>query len=441
MKKLLFITPDPPLPPLGGGTRSYHVLKAFSSIGKVDLVVFRSLSEQNKTVLNPLCHSITTIDKDHIEQPKTPVKKIYHSIKYILPFLFNANSLNRELDTLVNHWQYKLPLPLTILIFYWFKFWLTFKSPLPLKTLGREKNFKKLKDSLTQVLQTTNYTHIILDFSYIYPLVKDVLPHNVKIITNSHNIEYSFYDQLIKQENNALKIKFLNYQKSILKKWEMIGYAQSNLIFCCSEVDKQIIDNKINNSDKTHIIPNGVDCEYFTPNEKLTSYPSLLFTGTFGYQPNNDAMEYFINEIFPEVKKQIPDIRLIIAGRNADAHLKKYKHDTCIDIIDSPDDMRPLFNKAWIYIVPLRHGSGTRLKILEAWSMYKAVISTPIGIEGIDYKNQLNCLLAISKEDWLVHILTIVNNNTTRNFLEQNAKKAVKKYNWVDIEKKIIYNL
>src|SRR5206468_4362478 len=121
-----------------------------------------------------------------------------------------------------------------------------------------------------------------------------------------------------------------------------------------------------------YIVPNSTDLGYFHPNGRLAESATLLFTGTLSYVPNIEAVQYFIKEIFPRVRAAAPEVRLEIVGYNptpevcalANAH---------VGVVGSVPDVRPFFERATICIVPLKNGSGTRIKIIEAWAMQKAV--------------------------------------------------------------------
>ncbi len=437
--RFLFITPDKPLPPLGGGTRSFHTLKAISRIGNIDLVVLSEIDNKSLKELAIFCSSVTFPKKNTFKKEKQ--KRVLRLIQYSFPFLFSPDEINIELGIIVDYHS-KLLHPIIIsILYYWFKFWMLFKSNKPSKSISRNKSLKLLQKDIQYLITTNKYNNVVLDFSYLYPIVKSLLPNNVRVITNSHNIEFSIYDQLIQKENSYIKRKYLIYEKKKLKKWELNGYAISSTVLCCSDADKFLIMHNTKLEKPPIVIPNGVDSKYFTPSKNNQLTPNILFTGTFGYLPNDDAMTYFITKIYPHIKKTFPQLTFTIAGKGASSLLPYKNSYKDIVLIDSPKDMRPIFNKAWAYIVPLRYGGGTRLKILEAWSMGKAVISTPIGIEGIIASENINYLQVKNVSDWLIHISSIINNKSIRESLEKNALKAVEKYDWVDIEKKITYNL
>jgi glycosyltransferase involved in cell wall biosynthesis len=128
-------------------------------------------------------------------------------------------------------------------------------------------------------------------------------------------------------------------------------------------------------------VATGVDTEFFRPSGTVQTKPhSMVFTGSMDWLPNEDAIRYFVREIMPLIKKKAPDVTLTVVGRNPPANLVDLsKEDPSLIITGRVDDVRPYMESAAVYIVPLRIGGGTRLKIFEAMAMEKVVVSTTIG--------------------------------------------------------------
>ncbi|MGB2894557.1 MAG: glycosyltransferase, partial [Anaerolineales bacterium] len=134
----------------------------------------------------------------------------------------------------------------------------------------------------------------------------------------------------------------------------------------------------------TAVVPNGVDIEYFSPrpssNEKASS---LLFTGTMSWEPNVDAVKYFVGEILPLIQKENPGVSFQIVGRDPTPEVLELEKYPGVSVTGFVEDIRPYLTSCNVYVVPIRCGAGTRLKILEALAMGKPVVSTTIGAEGL----------------------------------------------------------
>src|SRR5699024_877262 len=122
---------------------------------------------------------------------------------------------------------------------------------------------------------------------------------------------------------------------------------------------------------------------FFTASEVTAEPYTMVFTGALSYVPNYDGMIYFLEEIFPIIKKVILQAKIYIVGSRPPKKLKKYQSKSVI-VTGFVDDVRPYVDQASVFVVPLKMGSGTRLKVVEALSMKKPVVSTSIGSEGIE---------------------------------------------------------
>src|SRR6185503_19513481 len=128
-------------------------------------------------------------------------------------------------------------------------------------------------------------------------------------------------------------------------------------------------------------IPTGVDTSYFKPSARAEIPHRLVFTGSMDWFPNEDAILFFIDAILPRVRAVVPGVTLSVVGRNPSAALRAAAERAGLLVTGTVDDVRPYIDEALVYVVPLRAGGGTRLKIFEALAMGKAVVSTSVGAE------------------------------------------------------------
>ena len=130
-------------------------------------------------------------------------------------------------------------------------------------------------------------------------------------------------------------------------------------------------------------IPTGVDTSYFQPAGRREVSDRLVFTGSMDWYPNEDAILFFIDAILPRIQAEIPGITLSVVGRKPSERLRAAADRAGVVVTGTVDDVRPYVDEAALYVVPLRAGGGTRLKIFEALAMGKAVVSTTVGAEGL----------------------------------------------------------
>jgi glycosyltransferase involved in cell wall biosynthesis len=166
-------------------------------------------------------------------------------------------------------------------------------------------------------------------------------------------------------------------------------------VWACSEVDRNELATP--NSLPGFVIPNGVDTAYYSydASAQKAESPYLLFSGWLGTRANDDGVRFLVNEIWPLILKQFPAMHLLIVGGGASEELKQVLEGVRqVEVSGQVADVRPYFKHAGVALVPLRIGSGTRLKILEAMSQGNPLVSTRKGAEGIEVQDEVNILLA-----------------------------------------------
>jgi glycosyltransferase involved in cell wall biosynthesis len=180
------------------------------------------------------------------------------------------------------------------------------------------------------------------------------------------------------------------------------------------------------------VIPTGVDLEYFRPEPGNEQPYTLVFTGAMDWLANQDAICYFVDEILPLVREQVPETDLWVVGRNPSERVRSLaEKKNGITVTGEVEDVRPYVRDAAVYIVPLRVGGGTRLKIFEAMAMGKAVVSTSIGAEGLPVRDGENILLADERQDFAQKIVNLLRDPATRNRLGQAGRRLVEsEYSW-----------
>jgi len=223
--------------------------------------------------------------------------------------------------------------------------------------------------------------------------------------------------------------RWLKQQAHVTKKIETLGFSKSNLVYLCSEQDRQLAE-QMTAKPLYRVAGNGVDTSYFRRRtDSRTDFPYILYTGAMSYAPNADAASYFLKEIFPLILLQKPNCKFAVAGRKAREYFNEIQYeDEHVFCIDSPADMRDCFEQAWVCVVPLRSGSGTRLKILEALAMECAVVSTSIGAEGVPYEDGKHLLIRDIPEDFAQAVIRLIDETDLREQLEKNGQQFAKEY-------------
>lgn len=188
---------------------------------------------------------------------------------------------------------------------------------------------------------------------------------------------------------------------------------------------------------KMDYIPHGVELDYFSPTDEPEQPSTLLFSGSMSYFPNVEAVKYFVKEIMPVIRTSIPEIHLEIVGRNPAAQVYELQNDY-VSVIGNVPDIRPYMQRATVCIVPLRNGGGVRSKIIEAWAMKKAVVSTSVGAEGLEGKNKEHIWIADDVNTFAEGVTTLVKDLEFRRRLGKNARElAVERYSLTNAAKQL----
>ncbi|MBI4547767.1 MAG: glycosyltransferase [Ignavibacteriae bacterium] len=285
---------------------------------------------------------------------------------------------------------------------------------------------QKMQDELDHLLET-------LDFDIVqteYPSMGSyqLNSHAIKIL-DSPDVQYDNFRQTWHTARTQLrKLYYRNEYKKFYRE-EIEACNRYDVVLLTSARDKQILDADIPIIPK-YVIPNGVDASYFIPSSVSIEPWSLVFTGAMGYIPNYDGMLYFIDEILPHVLKRIPAAKVYIVGDNPPKQLlKKASHN--VIITGYVEDVRPYVWRSSVYIVPLRMGSGTRLKVLEAMAMKKPIVSTSIGCEGIDVVNGESVIIADEPQAFAESIIKLLYDNRLCEQLINNGYELMKtNYEW-----------
>jgi polysaccharide biosynthesis protein PslH len=191
-----------------------------------------------------------------------------------------------------------------------------------------------------------------------------------------------------------------------------------------------------------YLLPNGVDTEFFRPDFAGAAGPeedALVFTGSMDWLPNDDAILYFIKDILPLIWEKNPEVKLYVVGKSPSVALTQAKgQDDRIVITRRVDDVRPYLSKCKVFITPLRIGGGTRLKILEALAMEKAIVATSIGAEGIEYKENENMAIADRPKEFANKVLDLMASPEKRKALGKAGRQLVLgHYDWSIIGKRL----
>jgi glycosyltransferase involved in cell wall biosynthesis len=234
--------------------------------------------------------------------------------------------------------------------------------------------------------------------------------------------------------NDHSNLDWINIRKGLtwIKHRNYISHLLDKFHACTvvSNPEKQLFEKNISNSKHVWVVPNCVNLSDYQ-DDRLNTVAlrnTMIFTGSFGYRPNYEAMIWFIEKVYPLVQSEIPDVHLMITGDHAGKPLPVANNITFTGYVDN---IRPLIAQSWISLAPIWTGGGTRLKILEAMALGTPVVSTSKGAEGLDVLHGHDILIDDTSEGFAKSVIRLLQDPDLRSKLTINAYQLVsQKYDW-----------
>jgi sugar transferase (PEP-CTERM/EpsH1 system associated) len=248
-----------------------------------------------------------------------------------------------------------------------------------------------------------------------------------------HNVEAMIWQRHAEVQQGWLKRAYLRREWRLMRRFEKRECRRFDHVIAVSPEDREMMRREYG-VETVADVPTGVDVEYFRAAPGAVPQPdSLIFTGSMDWLPNQDAMAFFVSEVMPLIARTRPNVTLTIVGRKpSEKLLQLARRDQAITVTGRVDDVRPYMEKAAIYIVPLRIGGGTRLKIFEAMAMERPIVSTTIGAEGLPVENGRNMLLADSAQAFASAVVSLLADAGKARAIAEYAATQVREHNGWD---------
>lgn len=284
---------------------------------------------------------------------------------------------------------------------------------------------------------------IWVEHSYLYSVAEQLQRHfpGARIAVNAHNVETQLKAGGARRHGSWLGRCWLRQEAALAAAIERRMVRNAWLILSCSQADAARFAGMVSAGATARasilVAANGVDTAYFARAAGCTTEIAdrVVFTGTAGYGPNDDAVKWLLQEIWPIIRQSCPRAALMLAGRGAGIRwLPMTQGMPDVQVISDPVDMRPVLQRAALAIVPLRSGSGTRLKIVESMSMGVPVVSTEIGAEGLQLVAGSEVLLEDTAEGLAAATVRLLQDESLRRALSAAGRaRATRDYDWQQI--------
>jgi glycosyltransferase involved in cell wall biosynthesis len=260
----------------------------------------------------------------------------------------------------------------------------------------------------------------------------------VPLALGHHNVESQLMRRRSEHERGVIQRRYAELQADRLARFEARVCGRFGINIAVSNADAETL-RRICPGARTAVVPNGVDTEYFTPRGEGDS-PTLIFTGGMNMFANRDAVEWFLDDIWPSVRARVPDVRFVAIGQRPSPRLlEAAAADPSIEAPGHVPDVRPWVARAAVYVVPMRVGGGTRLKVLDAMAQRKALVCTSLGAEGIEADDGKHFMRADTAKEFSDRVVELLQNPGRRRELAAAARARVEeRYAWPVIGRRLV---
>lgn len=279
---------------------------------------------------------------------------------------------------------------------------------------------------LENILRENEFDVIQFEGLFVVPYLEVVKNNSsAKLIYRAHNIVFDVWERLANSEKFRPRRKYLQFLARRLKVYETDQINRFHQIFAISEPDRQSI-MQFGCETCMDVFPVALDFEKYVTDTKKTSFPTLFHLGAMDWRPNKEGLEWFIDEIWPDIEKLNSELRFYVAGKSMPQHFYDYDSDNLVvegEVFDAVEFM----NSKAIMIVPLLSGSGMRVKIIEGMAMKKCVIATSYAAEGLNCEHGKDILIANTADEFYRCILQCVTHPNLWREIGENARKTVER--------------
>ena len=281
-----------------------------------------------------------------------------------------------------------------------------------------------------ELLTTRNFDLVVADF--LFPVINLPADLPCPAVLFTHNVESEIWRRHAENASGLRKWLFhAQYQRML--RYEGRALRRFDGLLAVSDADRHTFARLYPDvvGDDIYVVPTGVDIEYFSPAPSPADSVELVFTGSMDWLPNEDAMLWFCRDVLPRIRQELPEVRLSIVGRAPTPAVSKLATEHGVRVTGRVEDVRPFISEAAVFVVPLRIGGGTRLKIFEAMAMAKAVVSTTVGAEGLPVTHDRDILLADDAESFARAVVRGLRHVPLRRALEVAARDLVaQRFDW-----------
>jgi polysaccharide biosynthesis protein PslH len=286
----------------------------------------------------------------------------------------------------------------------------------------------RMQAALDELLHTTPYDVVLFEGLIV---ADHKLPPHTRMVIDEHNIEHEILRRTVEQTRSPLRRWYNSQEYRRLKPAELALCRRADAVLVTSERERALLASALP-ATMLRVVPNGVDTAAFSPPEDGTEMPGrVVFTGMMSYYPNTHAVLRFAQYCWPFIRSQVPYATWQIVGSNPPPEVQRLAELPGVEVTGSVPAIQPYLAQAAVAIAPIDIGSGTRLKILEALAMGKAVVSTSVGCEGLDVTAGEHLLTADDLQEFACAVSGLLQDPSRRGALGHAGRALVEqRYSW-----------
>lgn len=257
------------------------------------------------------------------------------------------------------------------------------------------------------------------------------LPPDARMIVDEHNLEYELLERSAAFVTSPSRQLHYRHEAAALRRAELSALSRADLILAPSKRECDLLRGELPHA-PMRVIPNGVDIHAYAPDARRAEIPGrIVFTGSMDYHPNEQAALFFAEQCWPLIRAQAPEATWYVVGRNPSPAVQRLADLPGVTVTGTVAETQPYLAGACVAIAPILVGSGTRLKLLEALAMGKAVVSTSVGYEGLTLAPGRDLLVADDAAGFAGEVLRVLRDEELRSRIGMQGREAVlRQYSW-----------
>lgn len=312
----------------------------------------------------------------------------------------------------------------------------------PLPTTALHWQSESVYAQLEQFVAGQQYERVIFIDLVMWPYIRRLFPQHPHRIIDRSRVDWLFQLEEFRTLDCGWRQRWLRRENLYkLARLEREAYAGVAGMVVCGSDDLDFLQQRLGDASKIFVLPNGYNENYFDPARwprQPTPSPSILFCGALDYSPNIDAIDWFAEQVWPQLRSALPDLSWQIVGKSSGAHAQRWASLEGVELIGEVEDVRPYYQSAWLQVVPLRIGGGTRLKIVESLGMCCPVVSTTLGAQGLDLQSGRELLLADGAQAFGEQVLRLLSDLDLSAALQDAGSRTVRaQYRWQQLGQKL----